>query len=96
MRVRRLFVPLVALVAACLTAGAQPRSESREPLRTLTTTREVHNLPPEQAVRAYPVRLRAVVTYYDPHIDSRHGALFVHDATGCVFVSVPVRPILPL
>jgi diguanylate cyclase (GGDEF)-like protein len=87
---------LVALAAGCPAASAQGPSKSWEPLRTLTTSREVHNLPPDQAARAYPVRLRAVVTYYDPYIDSRHGALFVHDATGCVFVSVPVRPILPL
>ncbi|MGH7172221.1 MAG: histidine kinase dimerization/phospho-acceptor domain-containing protein, partial [Gemmataceae bacterium] len=44
----------------------------------------------------YPVHLHAVVTYYDPYIDPRHGALFVHDASGGVFVSVPDRPILPI
>jgi diguanylate cyclase (GGDEF)-like protein len=37
-----------------------------------------------------------VVTYYDPYIDARHGALFVHDATGSIFVSLPSRPVLPL
>jgi diguanylate cyclase (GGDEF)-like protein len=37
-----------------------------------------------------------VVTYYDPYIDARHGALFVHDATGSIFVRVPARPVLPL
>ena len=96
MRVRRVFVLWVALAASCLTAGAQLPSRSSQSLRTLTTTREVHILAPDEAARAHPVRLRAVVTYYDPHIDSRQGALFVHDATGCVFVSVPVRPILPI
>jgi signal transduction histidine kinase/CheY-like chemotaxis protein len=34
------------------------------------------------------------VTYYDPYIDARHWALFVHDASGGVFVSVPAG--LPL
>jgi diguanylate cyclase (GGDEF)-like protein len=37
-----------------------------------------------------------VVTYFDPYIDSRHTALFVHDRTGSVFVSVPSRPLLPI
>lgn len=66
------------------------------PLRTLTTAWGAHNLTSEEAARAYPVHLRAVVTYYDPYIDSRHGALFVHDSTGSIFVAVPARPILPL
>lgn len=96
MRVQRVFVLWVALAASCLTAGAQLPSRSSQPLRTLTTTREVHILAPDEAARAHPVRLRAVVTYYDPYIDTRHGALFVHDASGCVFVSIPVRPILPI
>jgi diguanylate cyclase (GGDEF)-like protein len=109
MRIRRLLVPCVALAAACLAAVAQvnsaPNSASRpasqESPRTISpptiqTARAVHSLPPEQAAQEYPVRLRAVVTYYDPYIDSRHGALFVHDASGGVFVSVPARPILPI
>ena len=56
----------------------------------------MHSLPPEQAAQELPVLLRAVVTYYDPYIDSRHGALFVHDASGGVFFMVPSRPILPI
>jgi diguanylate cyclase (GGDEF)-like protein len=96
MRIQRNVVPWVPLVAACLTAGAQLPTESRQPLPALTTTQAVHNLAPEDAARDLPVHLRAVVTYYDPYIDPRHGALFVCDKTGCIFVSVPVRPILPL
>jgi signal transduction histidine kinase/ActR/RegA family two-component response regulator len=41
------------------------------------------------------VRVRAVVTYYDPYLDPRHGALFVQDASGAIFVAVP-GPILSL
>src|SRR5580658_7801104 len=105
MRIRRLLVPFVALAAACLTAGAQVNSASQpateDSPRTITpptiqTARAVHSLPPEQAAQQLPVLLRAVVTYYDPYIDSRHGALFVHDASGGVFVMVPARPILPI
>jgi diguanylate cyclase (GGDEF)-like protein len=66
------------------------------PLRTLVTARAAHDLTLQEARRSYPVHLRAVVTYYDPFIDSRHGALFVHDASGSIFVPVPPRPILPL
>jgi diguanylate cyclase (GGDEF)-like protein len=115
MRIPRLLISSVALVAVCLAADAQVNSASRPAsqaspqtilprtilLRTgsphmIQTARAVHSLPPEQAAQASPVRLRAVVTYYDPYIDSRHGALFVHDASGGVFVSVPARPILPI
>jgi PAS domain S-box-containing protein len=50
----------------------------------------------EEGARGYPVLLRAVVTYYDPYIDPRHGALFVLDETGGIFVSVPRQPVLPV
>jgi diguanylate cyclase (GGDEF)-like protein len=56
----------------------------------------VHNLSPEVAARDLPVHLRAVVTYYDPYIDARHAAIFVADASGGVFISVPARPILSI
>lgn len=94
MRCRRIFGMLVWLAAVCLAASAQ--AAPAETPKMLATAREVHSLAPEKAARAYSVCLHAVVTYYDPYIDLRHGALFVHDATGDLFVSVPVRPILPL
>ncbi|MFY9727249.1 MAG: response regulator [Bryobacteraceae bacterium] len=50
----------------------------------------------EEGARGYPVDLRAVVTYYDPYIDPRRGALFVLDQTGGVFVAVPAQPVLPI
>ncbi|MGH9354029.1 MAG: response regulator [Terriglobia bacterium] len=65
-------------------------------LPTLTTARAAHSLTEKEAARRYPVHLRAVVTYYDPYIDARLGALFVHDASGALFVSLPSRPILPI
>ncbi len=65
-------------------------------LPTLTTTKAVHTLPFAEAVRGYPVRLQAVVVYYDPYVDPRHGSIFIHDASGAIFVGVPRRPILPL
>ncbi len=36
-------------------------------LPKLTTARAVHQLTPDEAARGYPVRLRGVVTYYDPY-----------------------------
>ena len=57
--------------------------------RTITTAREAHSLTLDQTRRRYPVHLRAVVTYFDPYIDARHWALFVHDSSGGIFVSVP-------
>jgi diguanylate cyclase (GGDEF)-like protein len=70
-------------------------------MRTLTKARDVHHLSMEEARRGYPVRLHAVATYYasfnDPrHNDSRHGALFVHDASGSVFVNLSSPPPNPI
>ncbi len=96
MRIRRVFVPLFALAAACVTVGAQPNPLIHHAQGIMLTARGVHNLSPEDAAQDLPVHLRAVVTYYDPYIDVRHGAIFVHDASGGVFVSVPARPILSI
>ncbi len=77
-------------------ASAKDSRAERDALPVLTTARRVHSLPPKEAAHHYPVRLSAVVTYYDPYIDPRHGALFVHDSSGAIFVAVAARPILPI
>ncbi len=77
-------------------ANAQTGASQPGALPVLTTARRVHNLSPQEAARHYPVHLQAVVTYYDPYIDPRHGALFVRDSTGAIFVAVSARPILPV
>jgi diguanylate cyclase (GGDEF)-like protein len=59
------------------------------PLRTLTTLSEAHSLSADEARRGYPVHVRAVVTYYDPGLDARHIAFFLHDATDSIFAAVP-------
>ncbi|MGH9607082.1 MAG: diguanylate cyclase domain-containing protein [Terracidiphilus sp.] len=87
-------VLVLASVLACDAAQSPPAGPRRLPV--LETTRSVHLLSAAEAARSQRVHLRAVVTYYDPYIDFRHGALFVHDSSGCVFVVVPARPILPL
>jgi len=69
-------------------AGAQI-SDAPSALRTLTTAHEAHSLTTAQATLGYPIRLQGVVTYFDPYIDPRHIALFVHDSTGSIFVFAP-------
>ncbi len=96
MRMRSPLCVWAIAAAVCYSASAQSPSGPAGQLRTITKAREVHNFPLEQAERAYPVHLHAVVTYYDPYIDPRHAAIFVCDSSGCVFVSVPARPILPI
>jgi diguanylate cyclase (GGDEF)-like protein len=51
---------------------------------TLTTALQVHQLPAVAAKRAYPVRLRAVVTYYDPG----EQIFFVQDSSDGIFVDL--------
>jgi signal transduction histidine kinase/CheY-like chemotaxis protein len=72
-------------------------------LPTLTTARAAHQLPVEESRRAYPVRLRGVVTYYDAHImgqgtseDPWRTAFFFCDTTGCLFVMPAATPAVPL
>jgi signal transduction histidine kinase/CheY-like chemotaxis protein len=81
----------IALMTPAIRAASDPGA-----LPVITEARRAHSLSQEEALRRYPVHLTAVVVYYDPYIDVRHGALFVHDASGGIFVSLPARPILPL
>jgi diguanylate cyclase (GGDEF)-like protein len=63
----------------------------------LTTARQAHTLTREQAGHAYPVRIRGVVTYYDPYLaEGRTPALFVQDASGGIFVQTPTGVKLPI
>ena len=73
-------------------------SAENAPIRlpTLTSARAAHQLSIPESRRAYPVRLRVVVTYYDPYIDLRRPALFVSDSTGGVFISLSSTPAVPL
>jgi signal transduction histidine kinase/ActR/RegA family two-component response regulator/HPt (histidine-containing phosphotransfer) domain-containing protein len=91
----------LAFLLAVLATGLLP-AQSRKPqsrtddLPTLLTARAVHQLPLEQAARHYPVRIRGVVTYYNPHIDVRRPAFFVHDDTGSIFIALSSLPPAPL
>jgi PAS domain-containing protein len=94
-RWRSVATALVMFMAAVASPG-QPLNPSRDPLPTLTTARAAHSLPFDKARRGYPVRLRAVVTYYDPYTDPHVGAFFACDRTGCICVLVPPKPVLSL
>jgi two-component system, cell cycle sensor histidine kinase and response regulator CckA len=69
------------LAAFLLTPATLPAAD--QPL-TLTTAGQVRTLSPAEADRPYPVRLRGVITYYEP----RRSAVFVQDETGGIFVSM--------
>ncbi len=96
MRFLRSIAAFCGLTLVCSVATAQLASTPARPLRTLTAAHEVHDISLEEAARGYPVRIRGVVTYYDPNVDPRHAALFVHDSSGSIFIGLPPRPILPL
>jgi diguanylate cyclase (GGDEF)-like protein len=51
-------------------------------LPVLTHARDIRNLSPDEARRAYPVHLRAVVTF----VDAGPGEMFVQDETAGIFV----------
>ena len=85
--------PILLLVGLASAVGVKAQVQ-QDRLPTLTTAREAHSLTAEEAARAHPVHLRAVVTYYDPYVDPRHGAMFVHDETGSIFVRLPKAPVL--
>jgi signal transduction histidine kinase/DNA-binding response OmpR family regulator len=64
-----------------------------ETLRTLTSCAKIRSLSAKEANRGYPVRLRAVVTYFEPSTPN----YFVQDASGGIWInwapSVP-RPVV--
>jgi len=63
-----------------------------QPLPTLTKVHDIHSLTIDEAARNYPVRLTAVVTYYDLNADPRHPVFFASDASGSIFVSMRALP----
>jgi diguanylate cyclase (GGDEF)-like protein len=91
--VRNLYLIAGLAIPLC---SAQGKGGLPAPLRVLSTCRAAHNIRLADAARGYPVHLRAVVTYYDAYLDPRHAALFVHDATGSIFMALPSHPVLSL
>jgi len=66
-----------------------------QPLPTLTTAHDAHNLTLVQAVRHYPVHLRTVVTYYDSYSHPQRPTFFVSDSSGSIFVALSPVPAVP-
>jgi diguanylate cyclase (GGDEF)-like protein len=71
--------PVSAISAA---ATSQPPASPSSGSTPLTTIGAVKALPPARAAQAIPVRLDAVVTYYQP----AESMLYVQDATGAIYV----------
>lgn len=87
---RRWAVLAAVMFAICLSCASQAQSVIPSPpegkLPTLTTARQAHSLTSKEAMRAFPVHLRGVITYFDPDFGSGHPAIFIHDASGSIFV----------
>jgi len=95
MRRAPIIAAAVLFVSAWTRTLCQPSGPQTNGLPVLTTAQQAHSLTPEQASRGYPVRLRGVVTFYDPY-QAGHRALFIADKTGSIFVAPGNGPILPL
>ena len=92
------FVPVFILtwIISGSWAFTQPKPSIRLP--TLTTIGAVHTLSYAEAARAYPVHVRAVITYYDPFIDgpARRPLMMATDSTASIYVGLPGATALPL
>jgi diguanylate cyclase (GGDEF)-like protein len=67
-------------------AFAAPQEPS---LKTLTTIAAVHLLSASEAARGYPVRVQAVITYYDPYLNApRRPVIMVTDATASIYAGL--------
>ncbi len=64
---------------------AKPRSASGMPV--LRRTIQIRRLTRAEAVRGYPVDIKAVITYYDPAVPG--SGLFVQDSSGGIWVNLP-------
>ena len=65
---------------------ASPAATPGVGLPSLTTVKQILQLSRSEAVKNYPIRLRAVVTYY---YGGAPPDLFLHDSTGGVWVDLP-------
>ncbi len=79
-------VPL--LEEALIRGYARPAKPlpSSELLPIIQSVRDIRRMPPSEAAKGYPIRLRATVTYYSPFV------LFVHDGGEGIFVVPPQLP----
>ncbi|HEY0785593.1 MAG TPA: hypothetical protein VGD62_06950, partial [Acidobacteriaceae bacterium] len=87
---------LLAILLACHGLQGQGAAVAANPQAVLTSAAQAHSLSIKEASRHYPVHLHAVVTYFDRFTDTRQTALFIHDATGSIYVAVPPGSVPPL
>src|ERR1017187_4634099 len=98
---RTLSTGVAALLISALSAPAaygQPAGAGTT-LPVLTQVSQIRQLTRQQAARGYPVRIRAVVTYYSPsgpnflgrdtYMSAETPDLFVQDSTAGIWVNVP-------
>lgn len=87
---RRGIVGAWIVFASCCGSAGPFAAEAPSPATfpVLTNAQQVRLLSREEAARGYPVRLQAIVTYYEP----KWNTLFVQDETGGVFVFPSERP----
>ncbi len=78
-----------------VTGVARADTEASD-LHAITTARAAHSLTQIEAARGWPIHVRGVVTYYDPFLHPKTGALFVQDATGGIFAPVSPADVPPL
>ena len=79
------------ILILCASGNRAFSTQEDTSLRTLTTIRQILELSRPEAVKGFPVRIRAVVTYYGHGLPDEHGGqpapdLFLHDTTGGLWV----------
>lgn len=82
----------LTLSSICLSTACRAQSVPTSPREVnppaITTIRQAHGLTDEEAVRALPVHLRGVITYFDPDYGTGQPAIFIHDDTGSIFIQM--------
>ena len=84
--------PVLARAVPVEVEASKERLHAPAPGSILTTIRQVHRLPTGVAQLAYPVHLRAVVTFFDPH----NQLLFIQDRSDGIYVGTGDQERLPL
>jgi PAS domain S-box-containing protein len=85
---RQLFCDVILLVLLGAASAVRARGlAAASSLPLITTIKQIHEMSQSEASRGYPVRVRAVVTYYDPSTPD----LFVHDSSGGIWVHLPAQ-----
>jgi len=86
----------ISMFLALLFVSSQLRPLASAPHPTLTSARVAHGLTAEEASRHYPIRIQAVVTYYDPSPNPRHSVLFIADSSASIYAALIATPTPPI